>query len=375
MNPFLYQNFCYGEYFCFRNDELQKMENLILTSSNVFLYSKRRYGKTSLIKEFFSSKIDKTSFIPIYIDLFDITNPSHFAKALYKEIACSLPFDYKEVLKKLQEYFMMASFSVTMGDNNELKFTPALRTYNFGELMADIYKGLDKLSSQTDKKIVIAFDEFQQITLIKEYKIDTILKKYMDSYPNIQYIFTGLKRHLLTEFFEKNKSPLYDMVSFMELKPIPMDEFYSFVNKKFDGKLSYDIFKEIYLRTEGESKLIQEFCYHLHYLDSDKGGEEINREDLDYVCTLMLESKNSYFKMVLDRMSLPLKIALKAIIISGGTEFYKKDILLKLQTTKSSLSTAIRHLYKDEIIDKESNSYYITNKCFEIWCKKKYSLI
>ncbi|MDY0328464.1 MAG: hypothetical protein RBR07_09470, partial [Arcobacteraceae bacterium] len=65
-------------------------------------------------------------------------------------------------------------------------------------------------------------------------------------------------------------------------------------------------------------------------------------------------------------------IALKAVVISNGTELYTKDNLFKLQVTKSSLNTAIRHLYKDEIIDKENHQYYISNKCFELWCKKEF---
>ncbi|MCD4758297.1 MAG: hypothetical protein K8R39_08505 [Arcobacteraceae bacterium] len=372
MNPFLYQYSCCGKNFCSRCEELEQLNKMILNNSNIVLYSKRKVGKTSLIKVFFSDKIDTDKYLTIYMDLFDITNPTDFAKLLYKQIAISIPCDYKTILKELKELFNRVNFTATMKDDGELEFVPVLSSYNFDELMSDIYRGIEKLSQNYDKKIVIACDEFQQITLIKEIKIDVILSKLIQKYPDINYIFTGLKRHLLTELFSKRKSPLYDTVSLLELKPIPIELFYKFVNEKFNGRLDFVHFEYIYNMTDGESKLIQEFCYYLYHDESNNKNHKITQEDIDKVCQVHLESKSGYFRMLLDRLSLPQKVALKAVIICDGTELYTKETLFKLQTTKSSLNTAIRNLYKDEIIDKENNKYYITNRCFELWCRKKF---
>jgi len=372
MNPFLYQNFCCGKNFCFRCEELKQLDELISNNSNILLYSKRRFGKTSLIKEFFSNKIDTDIYITVYIDLFDITNSTDFAKILYKQIAFNLPYDYKVVLKKLKELFVRVNYTAIMKDDGKLEFIPSLSSYNLEELIADIYRGLERLSKDINKHIVIAFDEFQQIKLIKEVKIDAILKNYMQRYQNIHYIFTGLKRHMLTEIFLKRKTPLYDMVSFMELKPIPIEEFYEFVDEKFENSLSYELFEYIYNMTDGESKLIQEFCYHLYNKKCQDNDQKITQDDIDDICKFVLDGKSGHFRMLLDRLTLPQRIALKAVIISDGTELYTKENLFKLQATKSSLNTAIKYLYKDEIIDKEEDRYYVTNKCFELWCKKKF---
>jgi hypothetical protein len=74
--------------------------------------------------------------------------------------------------------------------------------------------------------------------------------------------------------------------------------------------------------------------------------------------------------MILNRLTISQKIALKAVIISDGIELYTKNNLFKLQVTKASLNTAIKYLYADELIDKQDNRYYVSNKCFELWCKK-----
>ncbi len=371
MNPFLYHNSCCGTNFCFRDEELQKLDQLITSNSNILLYSKRKFGKTSLINEFFNNKIDKENYLTFYIDLFDITNFADFIKNIYKQIAKSLPYDYRIIVKKLKEFFSMVHYTAFIKDNGELEFEPILNSYNFEELMSDIYRGLDRLSAQSGKKIVIAFDEFHHITLLKDEKIDLALKKYIHKYPNISYIFTGLKRHLLNDIFTKKKSALHSEIESFELQPIPKEQFYQFINQKFDQLLSYEFFEQIYDMTEGESRLIQEFCYHLFNRVSATKSK-VTQDDIDMVCMLLLESKSDYFKLLLNQLSLPQKIALKAVIISDGKELYTKENLFKLQTTKSSLNTAIRHLYKDEIIDKDNNTYYVSNKCFELWCKKKF---
>ncbi|RXJ60329.1 AAA family ATPase [Candidatus Marinarcus aquaticus] len=372
MNPFLYQNSCCDENFCFRDEELEHLEQMISNHLNVLLYSKRKVGKTSLIKVFFADKIDKKHYIPIYIDLFDINNAIDFIKVFYKQIAFNMPCNYKSVLKELKELFNRVTFSATIKDDGDIEFIPTLNSYNFEELMSDIYRGLEKLSENYGKKVVIAFDEFQQIMPIKDTKIAFILHEFMEKYPEVNYIFTGLKRHLLTDLFSKKKSPLYDTVKQMEIKAIPLEQFYAFVDKKFEGRLDLEQFEYLYAKTDGETKLIQEFCYHLYYKGEQNINQKITKEDIDEVCQQLFESKSGYFKMLLDRLSIPKKVALKAIIITDGIELYTKETLFKLQMTKSSLNTAIRNLYKDEIIDKEDNRYYITNRCFELWCRKKF---
>jgi hypothetical protein len=221
-----------------------------------------------------------------------------------------------------------------------------------------------------DKKVIIAFDDFQQIKLIKDTKIDAQIKKYMLKYDDIRFVFTGLKRHLLKDLFSKKRAPLYDTVGFLELMPIPIDEFYEFINNKFDGKLSYELFEYIYNLAEGESKLIQEVCYHLYYKIDDNKSSQITQDDIDEICDSVLSSKSGFFKMMLDRLTMPQKTALKAVAISDGKEIYSKSNLFKLQTTKSSLNTAIKYLSNEEIIDKEDKNYFISNRCFELWCKK-----
>ncbi|MCK5110540.1 MAG: ATP-binding protein [Arcobacteraceae bacterium] len=368
MNHFIYESFCDSDNFTHISEELNALNKLIVNKSNVLLYSKRKFGKTSLIKEFFDKKINKDENITIYIDLFNIVSAIDFIKMLYKQIASSLPYDNKSILRELRIIFTKVNFTANMKDDGSLEFDVSLLSYNPKELIMDVYKGLKEIHTSTNKQIIIAFDDFWQIKLIKNFKIDAILKEYIQDEQHINYIFTGTKHRLLIDMFSKRKMPLFNMAEQLELKAIPIEQFYQFIDHRLQGRISYDIFQYIYNITEGEAKLIQEFCYHLS--NKSNKTEKITINDIDEVCLFLLNSKSEYFKMILNRLTFAQKIALKAVIMSEGIDLYTKNNLFKLQVTKASLNTAIKYLYLNELIDKQDNKYYISNKCFELWCRR-----
>ena len=368
MNHFLYESFCNSKNFDHFEQELDKLEDAISNDTNVLLYSKRRYGKVSLIKEFIEKRIDHEKFIPIYVDLFNISSAIDFTKLMYKTIASSIHCDNNLILRELKLIFTKANFTAIMNENGQLEFDVSLVSYDPEELIADIYKGLKKINLNTKKQMLLIFNDFWQVKSIKTPKIDLILKTYIQDEEYIKYIFTGSKYHMLLEMFTKRKMPLYNLAIPQELKAIPIDQFYEFIKVKSNDKITYEIFEHIYEKSDGEPKLVQEFCFHLCNLFHEK--EEFTLNDVEEVCLFFQKSKSEYFKIILNRLTMVQKTALKAIILSQGTELYTKANLFKLQITKASLNTAIKTLLNDELIDKVENKYIISNKCFELWCKR-----
>ena len=60
-NPFAYSNYVTGDSFCNRKKEIAEMLRYIKGSQNVLLYSHRRYGKSSLIRQIFG-EIERNNF-------------------------------------------------------------------------------------------------------------------------------------------------------------------------------------------------------------------------------------------------------------------------------------------------------------------------
>jgi len=366
-NPFLFTNKVSNKYFCGRKKEIELFTSYIKNSQNILLYSKRRVGKSSLIQEIYENYLDK-NIIKVYLDIYDIVTPYDFANYLYKAIAISLPFDMIGSIKKLKDIFSKTTFSATLTNNGDFKLKPEFITKDFEDIIEDALESFHKYLIKTNQKAVITIDEFQQITLIKNKKIDGLLRKYIQVHTNISYIFTGSKRHLLTSLFINQSSPLYEMANHMELKSIQEDIFFKFVDKKFKSRLSNDIFNYLYQVANGESKLIQNICYHLY----EKDKKYYNQNDIDKVINFILDEMDGSFRMLFDRLTITKKAILKIIAVSDGIDIYKKELIAKYNLEKNQITSNIKNLYeKDELIEyQNSKQIMIQNRTFELWIKR-----
>ncbi len=107
--------------------------------------------------------------------------------------------------------------------------------------MDDAFSVLFELSKKYS--IALAIDEFQQISTIKEKKIDALLRKYMQEAHNISYIFLGSKRNILNSLFQY-KVPLFEMATPILLKSIKTDDIYEYSKKHL--KISEETTQYIY---------------------------------------------------------------------------------------------------------------------------------
>lgn len=127
---------------------------------------------------------------------------------------------------------------------------PVVTALKFEELLEDFFESIFKISES--KKVLIAIDEFQEISSIKNKKIDALLIKYIQDKrsKNISYIFLGSKRHLLTSLFEY-KSSIFELAIPLELTTLDINDIYKYL------KVDEEIIKYVFDLCDGETKLMQ----------------------------------------------------------------------------------------------------------------------
>ena len=332
-------------------------------STSVVLFSKRRYGKSSLIKEIFKNHIDSKKYLCIYVDIFDISSSEDFSYSFYKAIAKSFKTDINSILQTLKQLFSKATFSATVSQNGEIEFKPSLTNQSFEDMIEDIFHNLTVYLKKHDLKAIIAIDEFQQVATIKDKNIEAILRKHIQNINNISFIYSGSKRHMLTQMFTDHKKPFYAQAVPMELKPIPQKDFYEFIKDKFASKtISFETFELLYKKTNAESWLIQNISYHLWQKES-----QITKELVENTIQEVVRMSDAIFRTLYDSFSITQKTALKTTVKNSGTNLLSKDVLNKTNISKSSLSSALKTLLEKEIIDKKEDIYYINDRLFEMW--------
>lgn len=156
-------------------------------------------SKSTLIKNVFS-KLEK-KYTVIIIDIFNIITAKYFAQLLLEGITNAQKGDITKTIKQLTKLLKKTRIEPTFDvKSGEMSINPVVANSTFEELRDDAFSVLFELSKK--HSIALDIDEFQQISTIKEKKIDALLRKYMQEAHNISYIFLGSKRNILNSLFQ-----------------------------------------------------------------------------------------------------------------------------------------------------------------------------
>jgi hypothetical protein len=96
--------------------------------------------------------------------------------------------------------------------------------------LQNIFEILEK----QNKRVIVAIDEFQQITEYPEKDIEANLRSQIQFLKNTTFIFCGSKRKLLTDMFSNAKRPFYMSTELMFLEKIERNEYIVFIENKFN---------------------------------------------------------------------------------------------------------------------------------------------
>ena len=237
-NPFKFGSVVDEPYFTDRINELAYIKHSMNSANHIVLISPRRFGKTSLVKKAIK-EINRPS---IFINLQMAVSVENLASLLLKEIFKLHPF---EKVKHLMTHFRVIPTISTnpFSDAVDVSFQPSLDTT---AILEDAFALLEKVSSPT-KRIITVFDEFQEIMGI-EKGLDKRLRAIMQEQQNINYIFLGSQESMMTQIFERKKSPFYHFGMLMHLDKIPYDDFMQYITQRLplkDDTQAKDIAKDI----------------------------------------------------------------------------------------------------------------------------------
>jgi Predicted ATPase (AAA+ superfamily) len=226
-------------YFCDRKTETDEIIKYLENGSNITLISPRRLGKTGLIYHIFDVLEERDAdYETYYIDIYPSRSFEDFlaltAEAIYTKTAGrSAIRSFLDTLKSFRPVLSTdpvtgkAQFSFTFQTDTEKRYT--------------LKSLLDYLESRK-KKVIVAIDEFQQIRSYSDISAEATLRTYIQPLKNVQFIFSGSKRHVMADMFTGEKSPFYESSAMYPIGKIDEEEYSSFIHKQFidNGKTITD---------------------------------------------------------------------------------------------------------------------------------------
>jgi uncharacterized protein len=189
INPFQYGGVVSGDAFCNRKQEIGDLLKAMESGEKLFVYSERRFGKTSLVR-FVLDKLPKKQFVSAYVDLWPTDGAFSFAGVTAKALAESMNTRAEKMLEMAKSFFGRLSPSITI--NNEGKPEVTFGAKSFGEPgreLDEVLEAPQKIALQGRRKVVVVFDEFQQILEYGSDKVERQLRSIIQTHADVSYIF------------------------------------------------------------------------------------------------------------------------------------------------------------------------------------------
>ena len=225
-NPFKFGTLVDDEFFTDRVSELETIQRMLDSENHLVLISPRRFGKSSLV-----AKAVKASGRPsISLNLQNMLSIEDLASKILRGLFRLYPL---ERIKHLMTHFRIVPTISTNPITNgiDVSFQPVM---NGIVLLEDAMALLEKVSTE-DKKLIIVFDEFQEIMNIHK-GLDKQLRSIMQEQQHLNYILLGSQESMMTEIFERKKSPFYHFGKLMYLNKIPYEDFRTYVSERLPLK-------------------------------------------------------------------------------------------------------------------------------------------
>ncbi len=372
-NPFKYGEVVSGENFCNRKKELKEINRAIVNGYSFWMYSPRRFGKSSLILKAFDGLDDK-NIITIYFDMYKLETLDDFARE-YSALLAKELFDWKIGIKKLTQkigklfhnLYPKISFD-SYGNPSVSLEIQKIEDHTDIETILNIP---DKIAEKNDIKICIAFDEFQEIQRIKPFLINW-MRSLFQFHKKVSYIFLGSKQSLMEYIFTDMNSPFYEFGFKMPINPISNDDLTSFIKKQF-RKTKLNICNETISDILNRSRSHPHFTQYFAAVVWEMILEGFDDKNPDFNTLWMkriIDSQSFIFQNIYDQLNLNQRKTLIAISNLKDEKLFSGEYRKRFDLPEtSSLTSTINSLIKKNLIQKVSGGYEIINPVFEEWIR------
>ncbi len=376
-NPFIITGeYISSEYFCDRDFETGVIVSNILNGRNTVLISPRRMGKTGLISHVLNQDNVRNDYQSFVIDLYSTSSLAEMVMMLSKEIVQKNQSKGEKALTT----FIQVVKSLRPGAKidqvtGELKFDLSL-----GEITqpSNSLEEIFEYMENSEKPCIVAIDEFQQIADYPEKNALALLRTHVQRCRNTWFIFSGSNRRMMDKLFNSPSEPFYQSCCPLYLDVIDKDAYYDFAARHFNKakrELTRGCFDQIYDTFEGHTWYVQRILNEM-YAQTDLGTELLPKHVgavLDYVTKLNARGFEENFHS----LSYAQKQLLVAIAKEGKAHGVTSMAFVKKHSLKgpSTVQSAAKALYENEVITKEGEDYMVYNRLFAIWIRKKYSTL
>lgn len=374
VNPFPVSGYAGAEYFCDRKQETKTLLEALKGERNVTLTSLRRIGKTALIHHLFQQFDSHKNWLTIYADIMPTASFKEFTEQLTTALVQACP-DTSPFGKKIWSWIKSIKPQITFDGYSGLPQV-GFEFSRTADQQATIQQ-LFALLQGSGKRIIIALDEFQQITQYPELQTEAWLRSQIQNLKSVNFIFSGSQQQLLSSMFNSAKRPFYASTQMLALSKIDTETYINFISEKMK--------RASRVMSDDDIAYLLEWCrghtYYAQTLSSrlfTSGRKIINREAIEHQIEMIFKEQETVFFTYRELLTGPQWSLLRAIAKEGevfapmARDFISKYKLGTPATIKRSLDSlsAREMIFTD--FDKNGKSFFQVYDVFlSRWLEKQ----
>ncbi len=328
---------------------------------SVILASPRRYGKSSVILESLN-QLKKEGYLVGYVDLFEKTSLAEVAEGLVEAVLSNETSRAKDILrmikKNLTEFVKNIKFK-TLWEDYEILLSFGSKEVDESKLMDDALDFPQELASKKNKKLILAIDEFGELTNLNGQMIKRMRAKFQRQ-DMVTYIFSGSQESLMKKLFTSKAEAFYGFGKLLALDPLPEKELVDYLTRTFKKggfKVSREVCSLIAERTDHHphfTKILSQSILDLALRNKIKTIDNNLVDDGFELALLRIKGELDSEWNILSKATLQKKI-LKFLAHEKG-KLYAKDSFS--DADRSQLYFALSELERKGIIRKEKKGKY-----------------
>jgi len=364
-NPFTLSGFAGREYFCDRDDELDLLDHHLSNDRNVVLYAWRRMGKTALIKCLFEKMENSGKSETLYIDLMTTQSVAEAIRSITLAVYQKYGKTSKGFTTAMQRLF--SAIGVTLSFDPLSGVPEVSLGINQTAVPDQSLTAIGEFLAGRKKPVVLALDEFQQVSDFKESNGEAIFRNWMQEFPSLRFIYSGSHRGMMEAMFAEKSRPFYKSAQLMSLEPISLESYIPFIQKHFtsSGKtIGEKLIREIYHWCRGQTYSIQLVCNYLY-----SRYEMVTEDHLKSVINDILDQENAVFINYQNILPSTQWDVLRAIAREGQVQSPtgQKFVMGHRLGAASSVQAALQSLVQKEMVIKEGGSYMVHDIILSRW--------
>lgn len=368
MNPFFYGSAVTGKAFIGRGEQIEELQNKLLSGQNVVLYGERRMGKTSLAAEVF--RLMSKSHDAVFADLNNVKSANdvifRISSAVQRLSGRGRPREIaRTFLRGLKSARPKHNWLPTDGSPS-LSLAFEDQRESIDELFAHIER------AHQEKPLVIFLDEFQGILNCEDSdQLIALLRSHIQHQLHIPYLFAGSIRHQMYDIFMSPTSPLFKSALPMEIGPLPKKEICRYLARIFtqenDSEVMNGTLEFAYDLVHGTTGEMQQICSTIWDILPD--GAPVDMAVLEKGIQKILTIYEKYFSAIYRKLTIKQADVLKELARVNGKGPYSVEFQNATGQPLGTIQKGIRKLEKEEVIYQPygESDYRFIDPFFQAW--------